>query len=166
MYAWTMLTEFNLQSSTRVKNAVVFYYIHVILHTIAMSACSIVLSIFIMKCMLKFPYLNYLKSLTSQFSTGLLARRNLCTAASRASGSAAKWCWLHYDEAQDAVFCFICALSQWYNYLCTYMVSYSYSTGIYTNVLLWKYSQQLASIRRDLTRSLSFIIVIVGFLES
>ena len=90
MCVWTMLNEFNLQSSTRVKNAVVFYYIHAILHTIAMSASSIVLSVFIMKCTLEFPYLNYLKSLTSHFSTGLLARRNLCTAAaSRASGLAA-----------------------------------------------------------------------------
>ena len=109
-----MLTEFNFQSATRVKNAVVFYYIHTILHTIAMSACSIVLSVFIMKCMLRFPYLNYLKSLTSQFSTflkDLLARRNLYTAASRASGLAAKWCWLHNDEAQEAAFCFICVLS-------------------------------------------------------
>ena len=126
-----MLTEFNFQSSTRVKNAIVFYYIHTILHMIAMSACSIVLSIFIMKCTLKFPYLNYLKSLTHQFSTGLLARRNLCTADSRASGLAAMWCWLHYDEAQlDALFCFICVLSQWYSYLYVLMVSYSYSTGI------------------------------------
>ena len=83
MCAWAMLTEFNFQSATRVKNAIVFYYIHAILHTIAISACSIVLSVFIMKCTLKFPYLNYLKSLTSQFFTGLLARRNLCTAASR-----------------------------------------------------------------------------------
>ena len=140
MCAWTMLTEFNLQSSTSVKNAIVFYYIHAKLYMITMSACIIVLSIFIMKCMLKFPYLNYLKNLSSQFSTGLLARRNQCTAASRASGLAAKWCWLHYDEAQDAVFCFICALSQWYSYLCTYMVSCSYSTGICANVLLWKYS--------------------------
>ena len=54
-----MLTEFNSQSATRVKNATVFYYIHAILHTIALSACSIVLSVFIMKCMLKLPYLNY-----------------------------------------------------------------------------------------------------------
>ena len=105
------------------KNTVIFYYSHAVLHTIAMSACSIVLSVFIMKCMLKFPYLNYLKSLTSQFSTfvkDLLARRNLYTVASMASGLEAKWCWLHNDEAQDAVFCFICVLSRWYSYLCTY----------------------------------------------
>ena len=71
MYTWTMLTEFNFQSATHVKYAIVFYYIHAILHTIAKSACSIVLSIFTMKYMLKFPYLNYLKSLTIQFSTFL-----------------------------------------------------------------------------------------------
>ena len=84
MYAWTILTEFNLQIATDVKNAIVFYYIHTIFHTHAMSACSIVLSIFVMKSVLKFPYLNYLKSLTSQFSTflkDLLSRRNLCTAS-------------------------------------------------------------------------------------
>ena len=46
-----------------------------------------------------------------------MARRNLCAAASRASGLAAKWHWLLYDEAQDAVFCFICVLSQWYTYV-------------------------------------------------
>ena len=112
MYAWTMLTEFNCQSATHVKYAIVFYYIHTILHMLAMSACGIVLSIFAMKCMLKFLYL---KSLTSQFSTflkDLLARRNLCIAASRASGLAAKWCWqIHNDEAQMqfsvlSVFCY------------------------------------------------------------
>ena len=37
-----MLTEFNCQSATHVKNTVVFYYIHVILHMLAMSTCSIV----------------------------------------------------------------------------------------------------------------------------
>ena len=45
----------------------------------------------------------------SQFSTflkDLLAKRNLCTAASRASGLAIKWYWLHYNEAQGTVFCF------------------------------------------------------------
>ena len=91
---------------------------------LAMSACSIVLSIFVMKSMLKFSYLNYLKSLTSQFSNflkDLLARRNLCIAVSGASGLAAKWCWLiHNDEAQDAVFCFLCSRSVMVVYLCTY----------------------------------------------
>ena len=51
------------------------------------------------------------------FPKGSLARRNLCTEASRTSGLPAKWHWLHYDEAQDAVFCFICALSWWYTYV-------------------------------------------------
>ena len=63
-----MLTEFHFQSATHVKNTIVFYYIHVTLHTLAISACGIVLSVFVMKRM-KFPYLNYLKSLTSQFLT-------------------------------------------------------------------------------------------------
>ena len=60
---------------------------------LAMSACGIVLSVFVMKCMLNLSYLNYLKSLTIQLSTflrDLLARGNLCTAAaSRANGLAA-----------------------------------------------------------------------------
>ena len=34
-----MLTEFNFQSATRVKNTTMFHYIDAILHTIAMSAC-------------------------------------------------------------------------------------------------------------------------------
>ena len=77
---------------------------------LAMSAYGIVSSVFVM---LKLPYLNYSKSLTMQSTTfirDLLARRNLCTAASRANGITAKWYWLHYDEAQDAVFYF-CGIS-------------------------------------------------------
>ena len=34
MYAWTMLTEFNYQSATHVKNAIVFYYIYAILNSL------------------------------------------------------------------------------------------------------------------------------------
>ena len=91
MCAWTIITEFNLQSATGVKNAVVFYYIQAILHTLAMSACSIVLSVFAMKSVLKFPYLNYLNSLTSQFST--FCPEETCAlraTPSRASNLAAK----------------------------------------------------------------------------
>ena len=75
-----MLTEFNCQSATCMKNAVVFYYICAIFHILLMldmSAYGLVSSVFVM---LKLPYLNYSKSLTSQFSTflrDLLARRNL-----------------------------------------------------------------------------------------
>ena len=53
-----MYTEFNCQSATRVKNAVVFYYIHAILHTlfnvyhVCMWPCFVH---FVMKCMLKLP---------------------------------------------------------------------------------------------------------------
>ena len=64
--AWMMLTGFNCWSATYVKNAVVFCYIHAILYTL-LCLRSIVLSIFVMKCILKLPYLNYLKSLTSSF---------------------------------------------------------------------------------------------------
>ena len=85
---------------------------------LAMSACGLVLSVYVMKYMLKLPYSNYSKSLTRQFSIflrDLLARINLCIAASRASthSLAAKW---YYDEAQGAVFCFICILR------CTYVL--------------------------------------------
>ena len=100
--------EFNWQSATLVKNAVVFYYIHVTLHTLKHLPCLHValFCLFVMKCMLKLPYLNSLKRFTSQFSTFLrylLSRKNQFAAASRASGLAAKWCWLHCGEAQDAV---------------------------------------------------------------
>ena len=161
MYAWTMPTEFNCQSAKRVKNAIVFYYIHVVLHTLAMSACNIVLSVFVMKCMLKFPYLNYLKSLISQLSKDLLARRNLRTAVSRASGLAAKWCWLiHNDKAQMqfsvlSVFCYG-------GILCTYG-QLQLQHG-HMQLLIYYYGNIASSIRRDLPRSLSFIII--GFGES
>ena len=39
MYGWTMLTEFNCQSATCVKNAVVFNYIHVIATSYACHVC-------------------------------------------------------------------------------------------------------------------------------
>ena len=42
----------------------------------------------------------------------------MCSTAFRASDSAAKWYWLHYDETQGAPLCFICVL--WYVYLCVY----------------------------------------------
>ena len=88
-----MPTEFNCQSATRV--IIFLFYLRNTLYSLmlAMSACGIGLSIFVMKCMLKLSYLNYLKSLTIQLSTflrDLLARRNLYTAAaSRANGLAA-----------------------------------------------------------------------------
>ena len=40
MYAWTMLSEFNCQSATRVKNTIVFYYIHLLCHTL-FNACHV-----------------------------------------------------------------------------------------------------------------------------
>ena len=33
--------EFNCQSATHMKNAIVFYYIHTTLHTLAMSHCFV-----------------------------------------------------------------------------------------------------------------------------
>ena len=40
MCAWTMLTEFNCQSAICMKNVIVFYYIHTILHTL-FNACHV-----------------------------------------------------------------------------------------------------------------------------
>ena len=40
MYAWTMLTEFNSQSVTRVKNTMAFYYAHTFFHT-PFNACHV-----------------------------------------------------------------------------------------------------------------------------
>ena len=107
------LLRFNCQSATCIKmslHSIIFKHYFILFLTIAMSAYNLISSVFVM---LKLPYLNYSKSLAMlQFSTflrDLLAKRNLCTAAARESCLAAKWYWLHYDEAQDAVFCF-CAL--------------------------------------------------------
>ena len=107
MHACTMRTEFNCQSAIRVKNAIVFYYVH----TIAISANGLFCPFCYVKValpeLLKEPHhaasswLNF-----PTFLRDLLARGNLYTVACRASGLAAKWCWLHYDEAQGAVFCF------------------------------------------------------------
>ena len=62
MYTWTMLTEFDCQSATCVKNAVVFYYTHT-LHP-PFNAFHI----YIWPCfvMLKLPYQNCSKGLTLQ----------------------------------------------------------------------------------------------------
>ena len=40
MYAWAMLTEFNCQSATRVKNTIAFFYIHTLFHTL-FNACHV-----------------------------------------------------------------------------------------------------------------------------
>ena len=84
--------QFNCQSAIYTcENAIVFYYSQanfIVILMLTMSACGLIF------VMLKLPYPNYLKSLTSQFSTflrDLLARRNLCTATSRASSLEAKW---------------------------------------------------------------------------
>ena len=74
------------------------------------------------------------------FPKGSLARRNLCIVASRASGLAAKWCWLiHNDEAQMqfsvlSVFCYG-GISMYLWLAIAIAVAY-----VRTNLLLWKYS--------------------------
>ena len=112
----------------------------------------------------------------SQFSTflsDLLARRNLCTLASRASVLVAMWCWLHYNEAQGAVFCF-CGILMclWLHFKCftwfdiaTMHVWIQLAIAL-EYVLIYYYENRTSSIRRDFTRSLSFIILVFGFLES
>ena len=90
MYAWTMLIEFNCQSATHVKNAVVFHYIHTLFHTL-FNACHVCIwPCFIRFCFAEIALPELLKeppcSQFSSFLRDLLARRNLCTAASRASG--------------------------------------------------------------------------------
>ena len=62
-----MITELNCQSATRLKMmySIVFMQYFILFLTLTMSACGLVLSIFVI---LKLPYLNYLKSLKiSQF---------------------------------------------------------------------------------------------------
>ena len=123
MYAWTMLTEFNCQSATCVRNTVILYYIHMII--ILSNTCHVCTWYcfvhFCYKIYAEVPLLELLEGPHQpllDFPKDLLAKRNLCTAASRVSGLVAKikkWCWLHYDEVQDALFCFICVL--WYTYM-------------------------------------------------
>ena len=98
----------------------------------------------------------------SQFSTflrDLLARINLCIAASRASGLAANWYWLYYDEAQSAVFCtFQILYLIWYSYTMHAWIQLAVALAY---VLMYYYGNTASSIRRDLTASLSFIIISV-----
>ena len=124
-------------------------------NTCCVSACGIVLSVFVMKCMLKLPYLNYLKSLTSQYLTFL---RNFWpeeTCALQLPGQVVEWLsGIGFTMMKHKMwFSVICVLWHTYVLMITfsilYMVCYSYnacmnttsySTGICTNVLLWKHS--------------------------
>ena len=55
--------EFNCQSTTHVK---MLLYSIIFTQYFIRLPCLIALSIFVMKCLLKFPYLNYLKILTQR----------------------------------------------------------------------------------------------------
>ena len=106
MYAWTMLTEFNCQSATHVKNAVLFYYSHPILCMHAMSACSTILSIFVTKCMLNFSIWT-----TWIVSPANFPKRSFGQKKPVHCSFQGKWFsvgFIMMNEAQDVVFCFIC----------------------------------------------------------
>ena len=174
MYAWTMLiTEFNCQSATRVYktplHSIIFTHHFILFLLLAMSAYGLVLPIFVM---LKLPYLNYSKSLTMQpvlnFPKGSFGQRSPCTAASRANGLAAKWCWLHYDEAKGPVFSFcgtpMCLLLH-FKYFTWFDIATMHAwiqlPVALVYVLMYYYGNTASSIRGNLTRSLSFIIISV-----
>ena len=88
----------------------------------AISTCGFC---FVHFCYAEVALPELLKSLTSQFSRALLARRNLCTAASRASGLAAK-IMMKY-KVQFSVYLYsvvyLCAYGYTLNIL--YMIWYS-----------------------------------------
>ena len=119
------------------KHCCILLYLHntsLCVQSLPCLHAAFVSSVFVM---LKLPYLNYSKNLTSQFSTflrDLLARRNLYTVTSRASGLAAKW----FD---------IVTMHAWIQLA----IAPAY-------VLMYYYGNTASSIRRDLTRRLSFII--------
>ena len=73
-----MFTEFNCQSATLMKNiplySIVFMQYFILFLMLALSAHGLVLSVFVMKCMLKLPYPRYSKSLTSQLVLNFLNR--------------------------------------------------------------------------------------------
>ena len=85
-----MLTAFNCQSAMCI--CILLYSCNTSLSFQCLPClhAAFGLSIFVM---LKLPYLNYSKphQPVLKFPKDLLARRNLYTAASRASGFAAKW---------------------------------------------------------------------------
>ena len=121
MYAWTMLTELNCQSSTPVKMplySIIFTQYFILLLMIFISTCratcGLVLSVFVMICILKLLYVNLATWRASpaitQLFTGSFSQNKHVHCSLQASGLAAKWWWLHYDEVQDAIFCF-CGIS-------------------------------------------------------
>ena len=70
-----VFTELNCKSATHVINAVVFYYIHMILYTL-FNVCHVYMWPYFIRfvrfVILKLPFLpNCFRSLTSQFSTFL-----------------------------------------------------------------------------------------------
>ena len=116
-----MLTELNLKSATQVKMYCILLYSCDTSYLLALPCLYVTL--FCHVCCAKVTLTKLLEEphqSVLNFRKGTLARRKLCTAVSRASGSTSKWCWLYYDEAQDAVFCFICVLFYIYVFMVTF----------------------------------------------
>ena len=139
---------------------------------LAMSAYGLVSSVFVM---LKLPYQNYLKCLNMQpvlnFPKGSFGQKKPvhCSFQGKWFSSyvvlASLWC-----EAQGAVFCFcgipICAYGYILNtlhnliYVAT-MHAWRQLAVVLVYILIYYHGKTASSIRRDLTRRLSFIIISV-----
>ena len=158
MIAWIMLTELNCQSATHVKMSlysIIFMHYFILLIMLAMSAYGLISSISIM---LKLPYLNYSKSLTMptlNFPKGSFGQKKPVHCSFQG-----KWCELSgvgftmvKHKIQFFILSVLCGtpMCLWlhFKYFTLFdiatlyhecMNTASYSTGLCTNVQLWKYS--------------------------
>ena len=55
--------------------------------------------------------------LVLNFPKGSCDQKKRVHSSLQAKWLAAKWYWLHNNEARDIVFCYICVLSQWWTYV-------------------------------------------------
>ena len=133
------------------------YSIIFVCYLILFNACHVCIwPCFIHFCYAELPYLTTQRaSPCSQFWTyprDLLARRHLCTAASRASGLAVTYV--------SGVGFIMMEHKVQFSVHFKYMVQYSHHPWIQLAVaLMYYYTNTASSIRRDLTRRLSFIII-------
>ena len=156
MYAWTMLTKFNCQSAIHVKKCCyILLYSGIILYsfTFVMSAHGLVSFVFEVALpeLLKEPHH------ASSFHRDLIARRNLYTTATRASGLAANWLaiYIGFIMMKHKV-----QISIHFKYFIWLDIA-TIHAWMQLAVVLAYYANTLSSIRRDTTRSLSFIIISV-----